>query len=659
MCAAKSFLIGPPGSIRQTRVVPCLRSEKVTLPNSDWGSDHACVSGLLSLRNRASTGRHDQQQPQAKTLRSSAPDDIIELRRLIGANANDTVLKAIDTRGDLHFSQLPSGGPSRITTTVPVFQTILVKRLIEEGGNDDPRPHLVGTVIQRPLLMPLHQVCRQSDDNQKFPPYFEMRINDVFLDSEKCQRRRVTTKPVEVMHDHRTVVGESTACTFNVKLPLSTREIYAAHPFHILTLECVIQLSTVDGTLNGQALRLLPDLLYHGKDLRNLVSVRNWDGVKPKLDFMHSYDLVNPNPTVEFLVEFDPKLPPENQREAAMENDEDRKAYVPAIRLTWYVRRGAMQGFLESFAPLLFAAVALTIHLRYVNGNKGGEDFVDYLGNILAIALTVVFVLPSLSSKDRIYDGFESNHVVILLFFAGLILSMFANYDAEKPIRWKNFFVKPFVWSLCFIWTALLLPIRSFFNYHYRCFRIDTSIGLGTNDDPEVQGTLPKAIVGFFWWMLRFCGGTRVIRSKCPMPEPTGRCFLGYPSDAAASDIPYDELCRFVKKRSPACGNDDDGPSHIEYSNSADDRIRIHAVHDDGPVAEADMKDFLRLQLLENRSPTQHNFRWTPSKPHSIVYGIPEEDVGKWANAHHSKAKDTPKGLHGDVPSGNGPQTGV
>ena len=70
------------------------------------------------------------------------------------------------------------------------------------------------------------------------------------------------------------------------------REVFAAHPFHIHVLECCIKLSPFDGIANGQRVRIQPTLLYHKDDMRNLVSVRDWE-TQTNLDYMRSYDLVD------------------------------------------------------------------------------------------------------------------------------------------------------------------------------------------------------------------------------------------------------------------------------------------------------------------------------------------------------------------------------
>ena len=464
--AAKSFIIAPPRSLRDTRITPSLRNVTVSLPNSSWGSDHSCVRAVLTLKKPTfvlaletalgipRTGRQeailqairqrrrkdvtqpsrddddddapaecddanflrelevelglssDDEDPKGRTARILAtarrlhaareeeepkaepherpesiawsyerveawlgeavedglidaawpellaenridgeqlnklthdqllqmvstskkevlsklgeqlkfekhlsdvwarrdvltdmamePDHTESLQRLVNVTDADAVLKAIDTRGDLG-SQEPL--PSKVTTPVPVFQTLVVNRFVEDG--EDEPPHLLGTFIQRSLLVPLKRIVR--DDGQASKSYFDTRVNNLLLDAEsQCQLRDVTTTPVRVEHNNVSVVGESAVCTFNAKFPLSLREVFSVHPFHVLALECSIKLSPFDGTLNGQPVHIQPDLLTHKTDLRNLVSIRDW--VQPmKLDYMRNYDLVNPNPTVEYF----------------------------------------------------------------------------------------------------------------------------------------------------------------------------------------------------------------------------------------------------------------------------------------------------------------------------------------------------------------------
>ena len=305
---------------------------------------------------------------------------------------------------------------------------------------------------------------------------------------------------------------------------------------------------------------------------------------------------MNANPTVEFLTEVYPK------KASSQSADDGSQAYVPAVKVTWYVTEGVTQGVLESFAPLLFAAIGLTLHLRYVNGNTGSEDFGDFLGNILAIALTVVFILPSLSSKRRTRETWEVNHLVIFLFFLGLIFSLFANYKSEKPIfKFQNksfvtFFTiikKAYFWALFCIWFALCLPIYNLFCYHDARFRIAMSVRTADAAIFGGKGYFPFA---FFVLIAPFAPLRRYFFDR--KVEPNGRCFLGRPlavETDTASNIPYDHL-----------------ESVLPYASRKAIPGQIHVYKRSADVAD-----------------TRGHFHQTPSNPPRFVYGLSPEEFEK------------------------------
>ena len=264
------------------------------------------------------------------------------------------------------------------------------------------------------------------------------------------------------------------------------------------------------------------------------------------------------------------------------------------MKLTWYISEGAFQGFLESFAPLLFAAIGLTFNLRYVDGTKTGDGFVEYLGNILAIALTVVFILPTLSSKRRTREGLEMNHIVILCFFTGLILSPFANYKTEEPI-FPNFVMKPFFWSLFFIWFALLIPAFHIVFYIYKRYLIDTSVSGDRRPAPFLT-----------WCRLQFetsCLG--ILGVEPPPIVPNGHCFLGRPADESDADVPYDDLARFFSEE----------PRDIHISGEGGYFIN----------------DYITFKGEKRHlgAPYRH-FRWIPSRSTSFVYGTTSDELSEW-----------------------------
>ena len=91
----------------------------------------------------------------------------------------------IDTRSPAERAARndPSKAPKKKQVVVPVFMTILVKKLAADRGEDDS-VSLVGTLIQRPLLYDLMALRRGAGTESR--PYFTMRVNEGETDSSDC-----------------------------------------------------------------------------------------------------------------------------------------------------------------------------------------------------------------------------------------------------------------------------------------------------------------------------------------------------------------------------------------------------------------------------------------------------------------------------------------
>ena len=102
--------------------------------------------------------------------------------------------------------------------------------------------------------------------------------------------------------------------TSSCVLPMKLRTLYDAQPFYIAACELLLELTSIvadvlpddeaddeDGQKAAAANKrgpyeFRPDLVCHDEDLRNLVSVRDYDST---LDGMSSFDIINSSPTVE------------------------------------------------------------------------------------------------------------------------------------------------------------------------------------------------------------------------------------------------------------------------------------------------------------------------------------------------------------------------
>ena len=138
----------------------------------------------------------------------------------------------------------PPPSPAR-DAVVPVFMTVLVKKLVELGSEDDVG--LICTLIQRPLVYDLATVQRRHaadldndgapDDGN--PPYFSIRVNDGESRMEECFELRSSKREA----------GEipASSTTFAGKVPLKLYPVFSAHPIHVVAAEAVLELSSFAG----------------------------------------------------------------------------------------------------------------------------------------------------------------------------------------------------------------------------------------------------------------------------------------------------------------------------------------------------------------------------------------------------------------------------
>ena len=163
------------------------------------------------------------------------------------------------------------------------------------------------------------------------------------------------------------------------------------------------------GKDRSKPFELRPDLMCHTLDPRNIVSVRS---IK-ELDGMQNYDVINPNPTVEFVLD------------SKRKKDKILTVYVPKVRLTWYCERDYFQSFMNIVMPVLFITVGTIGNSLMISGwqNADYEWQPDYLANAFGLGLTLVFLIPSISDSTSIRNEFTTNHSLIVVLFMGIILS--------------------------------------------------------------------------------------------------------------------------------------------------------------------------------------------------------------------------------------------
>lgn len=287
---------------------------------------------------------------------------------------------------------------------VPVYMTVVIKTVFEDDERNG-RMMLRATVVQRPLFIDLEKVIRS--DGKDTVSYFHARINegeanDSSWDLRKTVKERTT--PVKWTHDSDGKVdkmtGVTATSTFAVDIPMVKRELFTAHPFHILTCSVLIELTSFAGELDGEFYQFRPDLMCHKHDKRNLICVKEW--MDFKVDEMHTYELINTSPTVEYILE---------GKKAGKD-----PTYVPKVKITYYLQQNAIRPFLETIVPVIFASIANGLNSYNVLDEVANEDddeiellyVPEFLGNAFGLGLLVVFIIPQLSDST----SFEKEHWV-------------------------------------------------------------------------------------------------------------------------------------------------------------------------------------------------------------------------------------------------------
>lgn len=131
--------------------------------------------------------------------------------------------------------------------------------------------------------------------------------------------------------------------------------------------------------------------------------------------------------------------------------------YTPKVKITFYLYRDATQPFLETIMPLLFAIFTNTLNIIWAS------DFNEFLGNELAIGLTLVFLIPSLSENESFNDTFQMNHVYVMWIFFSLMVSstVFPVCRSLIPSSRTNYKKYYKVFAIVVSWLSLVLPFSN------------------------------------------------------------------------------------------------------------------------------------------------------------------------------------------------------
>ena len=401
----------------------------------------------LTLLTRQGQDRDKDESELTAELCKTFGVDIIQ-----GDNSEEALRAAM-----VHKSSKPKA-PKRPEVVVPVFATLLMKKLTEDT---DGNLALVGTFIQRPLLYDLKAFDRESGNEAL--PYFAMRVNEGESKPEDCFEVRKVARDLgpgpknkDLREGDQKGYFATASTTFVANMPLKLDSVYNEPPFNIMSATCMIELTSFIGTnaLN-EKFEMRPSFVSHASDLRNLCSVRYWN--RHTIDDMPTWELVTPMPTIEFeYAGFRGK----------------QALYVPKMRITYYLTNdGAIGKYLANVVPILFAYMANAYNI--FDSFKGETDFSDYLANNVALGLAITFVIPYLTgAEDRL--GSKNSFLVIWMFVS------FAVSIPAYLVRWQEPLfrlgnganVTLAHLAIVFQWASLIIPLYNGLQWQRRLNKI-------------------------------------------------------------------------------------------------------------------------------------------------------------------------------------------
>ncbi|KAH8059891.1 hypothetical protein JL720_13701 [Aureococcus anophagefferens] len=160
---------------------------------------------------------------------------------------------------------------------------------------------------------------------------------------------------------------------------------------------------------------------------------------------MRSWNIINTSPCIEYVVD----------------GKHDKGYYCPKVRVTFYLRRAYIQPFIESLMPVVFANIALTLLVM----RKTQIDLGDRLGNVVAIGLTIVFVVPQLSSSLSFQPKMQLNHVYVVWIYMALIVVLLYSFGMSKASHFARRQGDVRDCLLVMLWGNLVIPFTNFVRY--------------------------------------------------------------------------------------------------------------------------------------------------------------------------------------------------
>jgi len=341
----------------------------------------------------------------------------------------------------LHEVHAKDGKTKQVS--VPVHLSIMVKSL-ESDPNHASLVRLRGTLLQRVYFYNLAEHREPGKQDQQEAHGFEIRINDGnSVGPESLSFRKAKKEWFEYKGESRL----RTDLTFSFVLPMQRHTVFTETPFNLAALSLQWELTSFVSTKGAFEFR--PDLYCHTKDLRRLVSVRDWKNMD-MLDRMRKLDLLHPSPTIEYGIEI-------------KDGSGQLKAiYTPKVTVTFYASKFPIQDVLQMFFPILFAVVASTTNALLVHDDVG-----DFVANHITIGLSIVLLMPTISAPPGTYtNSLSVDHFLVSIVFLGLIIGFFVS-----PFWWpEGVFTfprtNPMFWvSTALLCSALFIPIVSWMRF--------------------------------------------------------------------------------------------------------------------------------------------------------------------------------------------------
>ncbi|KAJ1459999.1 hypothetical protein M885DRAFT_37705 [Pelagophyceae sp. CCMP2097] len=320
------------------------------------------------------------------------------------------------------------------TMPMPLFVTLLINELKEELGNAD-KVVMVGTLVIRSMFDT--DTLVGVDGKQSPRPL--LKVNESEVTGE--QLRMLSSKMEEMVDSH--VYARTT--TYSLEVPTTRRNVFARAPFNITSFEFSLDFQPLLARLpNGKFIKFVPDLLCPIGDLRELVSVE-----PERLDEIHKFDLINPNPSVE----------------VELVSEAERITHAPSMKITFFGDTDAVRALLNIIIPIIFIAFGNVLNVLYC------EDYDNFLANALTLGLTLVFFIPTLNQIESGSNEMDLNQLLVVLLFLGLV---FGCMDCKRcnggtnhliPLHFQTLRHVVRATSFALLWGSIVIPVSNLILY--------------------------------------------------------------------------------------------------------------------------------------------------------------------------------------------------